>query len=155
MTDQSDDRLLQELRSACSRLDPIPPAAVAAARSAIMWRTVDAELAQLTADSASLESGLAGVRAGEIPVLLSFDIEGRGLELEVVAHGGVRRIFGQLVPAEAGRVVVLHDAGETTVDADEVGRFSVDNLTPGAIRIRWQSSLAAGAPAVETDWFLV
>lgn len=47
-----DEGLLRDLWRVTSRLDPIPEPALAAARAAIDWRTIDAELAELVADSA-------------------------------------------------------------------------------------------------------
>ena len=155
MSDRTDDELLQDLRRAASRIDPIPPEAVAGARSAIMWRTVDAELAELTEDLAGHDPRLVGVRAANMPVLLSFAAGDRRLELEVIGHGGGRLIFGQLVPAGPGRVVILHRHGETTVEADEGGRFSAGEVSPGAVRVRWQGSLLEDAPSMKTDWFLI
>ena len=41
--------LLQPCRSIVARTDPTPPEVVAAARSALSWRTIDGELAELLA----------------------------------------------------------------------------------------------------------
>ena len=153
MSDRRDDELLQELRVMMLRLDPVPAEAVAAAKAAIMWRTIDAELAELTADSLVGDDRLVGVRAHDAPVMLTFEVGGRVLEVEVVGSGHLRRLVGQLVPAAPGRVDVRHGEAETTVEADEVGRFSVDGITPGPVRLRWQVP-SAGGRAAETDWFL-
>ncbi len=47
-----DDALMVELRHVVGRVDPIPEAVRIAARAAIEWRTLDAELAALVHDSA-------------------------------------------------------------------------------------------------------
>lgn len=153
MSDERDEELLRELRLMMRRVDPMPASVVLAARSAIMWRTIDAELAELTADSLVEDERLVGVRAHDVPVLLSFEIGGQVLELEVMPAGRARRFVGQLVPAAPGQVTVRHGESEVTVDADEVGRFSVDGIAPGPVRLRWQAT--AGSRVAETDWFLV
>jgi len=81
--DAEDDRLLAELRDLASTDDPVPLDAMAAARSAIAWRTMDAELAELTADT-SVEPQLAGIRGADTPTLLSFDGANVTVEVEVV-----------------------------------------------------------------------
>ena len=154
MIDRRDDELLEELRMMMRRLDPVPAEAVAAAKAAIMWRTIDAELAELTADSLMGDERLVGVRAHDAPTMLTFEVGSQVLEVEVVRRGQLRRLVGQLVPAASGQVAVRHGDAETTVEADEVGRFSVDGITPGPVRIRWQAP-SAGGRAAETDWFLV
>ena len=55
----STDPMFATLRSVIDRADPVPQAVVAAARAAYTWRTIDAELAELTADSAMADCGRA------------------------------------------------------------------------------------------------
>jgi type II secretory pathway component PulM len=148
--DAENDALLRELRQLASLHDPVPPEAIAAARSAIAWRTMDAELAELIEDSAT-EYRSAGVRATDTPTMLSFEGEETGVELEVLQVGSTRRLLGQLVPPEHAQVEVRHAGGTITVHADEVGRFSAGDIVPGPISLR----CAVGDRIVETDWFLV
>ncbi len=154
----TDERLLAELRAAASRLDPVPDAAVLAARSAFAWRTMDAELAELTADPLVDDETFAVVRGVDVPALLTFEAPGLTLEVEVATTGRSRRLLGQLVPPHPARVEVRHRGGRLEVAADEVGRFAVDDAPPGPLSLRCEVTGAAGAgPAlvVETDWFLV
>ena len=51
-TPDDDEALLSELRRVTNELDPIPEHVLTAAHAAIGWRTIDAELAELIADSA-------------------------------------------------------------------------------------------------------
>lgn len=148
-TDDADDKLLAEIRALGARIDPVPPEALATARSAIAWRTMDAELAELTADT-SVDDTMAGVRGTAALTLLTFESRDLTVELEVLESGGRRRLLGQLVPPTAGTVEVRHAAGTVHVEADEVGRFSADDIAPGAVSLRCQ----AEARVVETDWFL-
>ena len=147
--DADDDALLAELRGMADFVDPVPPEAIAAARSAFAWRTMDAELAELTADT-SVDVGLVGVRSAETPVMLTFDSAGLTVEVELLEAGGRRRLMGQLVPPGPGTVEVRHRAGVATVAVDEVGRFSVDDVVAGPVSLRCSS----GAGVVQTDWFL-
>lgn len=141
--------LLAELRSLAGRVDPVPPEVLAAARSALAWRTMDAELAALVADS-SVDLELAGVRSGTAPTLLTFDAPGLTLEVEILEVPGRRRLLGQLVPPGPGGIEVRHRGGTVKVRADEVGRFSADDVMPGPVSLR----CGAGERVVDTDWFL-
>lgn len=147
--DAEDAALLAELRQITALLDPVPSEAIAAARSAFAWRTIDAELAELTADTL-VDVQLVGVRSAATPTMLTFESAGLTVELEVTTLAGGRRIMGQLVPTGAGAVEVRHKGGTVTVDADEIGRFSVDGVDAGPVSLR----CTAGGRAVETDWFL-
>lgn len=142
-----DDALLTELRALAGRVDPIPADAVAAARSALAWRTMDAELAELVEDA---DDALAGVRSGDQATLLTFRAGSLTVELEVLPAGRRRRLLGQLVPPAEGTVDVRHGGGTAVVVADEVGRFTADDVAPGPVSLR--CSTASGV--VETDWFL-
>lgn len=158
MTDRSPDelvpdeeRLLAELRAA-GALDPVPADAVAAARSAFLWRTIDAELAELTYDSLFEEKELTGVRGAAEARSLTFATEDLTVELEASTVGAGRRLLGQLVPPQPGEVEVRHAGGTVTVTADELGRFSAD-VPPGPVSLRCRGS-RAGAN-VTTDWVVV
>lgn len=148
--DGTDDALLAELRALAAQQDPIPPSAIAAARSAIAWRTMDAELAELTADALS-DPSLSGVRGTDAPTLLTFESPELTVELEVrEAANGRRHLVGQLVPPAAGEVEVRHGGGTSTVQADAVGRFGAEGVEAGPVSLRCTS----GARVVETDWFI-
>jgi hypothetical protein len=147
--DETDNALLAELRALAAQSDPIPPAAIAAARSAIAWRTMDAELAQLTSDLTS-QNQLADVRSLRTPTLLTFEAASLTVEIEVLETATGRRLLGQLVPPGPGQVDVRHGGRTTTVAADEVGRFRVDDVSAGPVSLR----CSAGSRIVQTDWFL-
>ena len=148
MSDRDDD-LLAELRDIAARMDSVPDEVVAAARSAFAWRTMDAELAELVEDAQDKQ--LLGVRSDDLSTLLSFESPALGVEVEVLVAGSRRRLLGQLVPGQPGRVEVRHAAGRIEVPADEVGRFVADDIPPGPVSLRCH---AAGGRLVETDWFL-
>ena len=142
MTDK-DATTEAELRALLSRVDPVPPRLDDAARGAFTWRTVDAELAELMRDSADAassseeEAGALLVRGGSGPRQLSFESPRLGIELEVVATGPrSRRLDGQLLPPGSA-TVTLERPGEDglSVQADELGRFSLDGLRAGVMRL--------------------
>jgi hypothetical protein len=141
--------LLVELQRLMSRLDPVPETVDEAARVAFTWRTIDAELAELTRDSL-LEEAPAGVRGAEGARMLSFESQRLSVELEVGDLGQQgRRLVGQLVPPGPAAIVVDHAGGRVDAEADELGRFVVDGLRPGPARVRCR--IADGAE-IETEW---
>src|SRR4051812_15241187 len=127
-----------ELRALFAAVDPVPPRLDDAARAALTWRTVDAELAELMRDSAdAAEEREHLLRGGSAPRQLSFESPRLGIELEVVATGErSRRLDGQLLPP-ASATVTLERPGEDglSVQADELGRFSLDGLRAGVVRL--------------------
>lgn len=149
----TDDDLLSQLRAVVGRVDPVPPDVVAAARAGFIWRTIDAELAQLTGDSVLDADRMATVRGAgpTAPELLTFEAEGLTVELEAVAGPGGLRLLGQLVPAQPGRVEIRHAGGTTAVEADDLGRFTAEGLAPGPVSVLCHT---AGGLDVGTDWFL-
>lgn len=149
-----EEELLAALAEA-GRLEAVPVETVASAKSAFAWRTVDAELAALTYDSDVAEDAMAGLRSTGTttgPRELTFEAAGLTVELEVVEGRGGQRLLGQLVPPQPGTVEVRQFSATTTVEADEVGRFTVSGLRSGPASLRCE---ARGGAAVVTDWFLL
>jgi hypothetical protein len=134
------ERLLVELASAVRRRDPVPDWADDYARGAYAWRTIDddlARLADLTRDSLLEDEPTTGVRGGPGVRELSFEVPGLAVELEVANLGrDGRRLVGQVIPPGPATVVVHQETGATETSADELGRFVVDGLRPGPLRLR-------------------
>lgn len=146
-------RLLDELRRVVGATDPIPDEVRLAARSAIAYRRLDdelAELAELSFDSLVESGGLAGVRSVDAPRLVGFAGDTLTVELQVAAEDDRRRLVGQLVPGSAGLVEVRHVGGSVEVEADELGRFDAD-VPAGPVSLR--CSVAGGT--VTTEWLVV
>jgi len=135
MTDK-DATTEAELRAIFSHMDPVPQLLDDAARTAFTWRTVDDELAELMRDSAEEEAGQL-VRGGHGPRQLSFESPRLGIELEVVSTGPrERRLDGQLLPPAAATVTIKRPGEDgLSVQADELGRFSLDGLRAGVVRL--------------------
>ena len=141
----SDEMILASLRMAAAIREPVPASVLQAARDAFAWRLIDAELAELVADSAC-ELAYAGTRGGGQPRLVTFEVPGRtALELEACPNGDGIRLIGQVVPARSGTAEVQHPGGSVTVDVDKVGRFAAHGICPGPMRVRLR--LVAPGPA--------
>lgn len=149
--------VLRELCSLFTRLDPPTPRLVEQARLAYTWRTVDAELAELSFDSLVDCDAMLAVRAGgdpaQEPRMLGFgavvDGEDLAIEVEVTTGPGRPVLVGQLLPARATTVEVQDGnglAGE--VAADELGRFLVEPVPSGPVRLR----VRHGGHTVQTTW---
>lgn len=143
-----DDLLLAELAAAVRAGTEVPDRFVAAGKAAFTWRTVDAELARLVADS-SLEPAAGGFRtAGTGGRWLTFSADGLTIELEVRSDA----LRGQLVPPHPGTVQVEAQGGGPgeRLPVDEVGYFAVRPVPAGLIRLRVRTE--AGGSVV-TGWF--
>jgi hypothetical protein len=119
------------------------------------WRPVDADVAELAYDSVADRSLAVAVRGSEGIRLLTFEAQGLTVEVQVTALGTRRHMIGQLIPNRQARVMVRHQDGIATVDADRSGRFRVDDLPsgPGSLRCHLGGD-QAGAPVV-TDWVML
>jgi hypothetical protein len=155
MTDAPDDdtRLVNQLADVLRRVDPIPAEVTLAARSALAWRRMDAELAELLYDSAVEAASGAATRSTTRPRAVTFEApSGLTLEVEITAQDDRRLLIGQLVPAAAARLVVRHPGGAETVESDSLGRFRVEGVHPGPVSLRCEPSDGA---AIETCWITI
>jgi len=151
MGDQSDDRLQEELRRALERAEPEDAAALELARAAYDWRTLDAELVEVVADSA--DQAVAGMRTEDAPRLASFAGASLAVELEIEAHGAACRVTGHVLPPGEAEVRVTPARGEQiVVAADELGVFAADDLPRGPTRLTVRS---AAGHEVETAWLVL
>jgi hypothetical protein len=127
MADQwwnDDDELLEVLRDALTSANEVPPRFAEAGRAVYAWRTIDADLAALTYDSAWDSGELSVTRAAESATLrrLTFATEVLSIELELTPD----EILGQVSPPQGGTVRLAagsDDLGTTPVD--ELGFFVV------------------------------
>ena len=145
------DDLLFELRRLARTVDPVPDEVTAYAESALGWRRVDAELAELLADSWLEADALA--RSGESAARqLSFRASGLELDVEIQDAEGGAVILGQLAPPDATEVEVQRDDGTliATGATDELGRLRIELSEHGRVRLVVRR---AGATPVETSWF--
>jgi hypothetical protein len=155
MAEQPIDPLLAELRGVTEAADPVPGSVVAMAKASFSWRTIDAELAELVADSAAFaDAALTDTtRAPAAARLLTFEAAGRTVEVEVAETGTTRHLVGQLIPMERASITVRWPDGSCVIESDELGRFSVDDLPAGPISMTVRRA-AADIP-VATSWVVI
>jgi hypothetical protein len=144
--------LEDELRRVLARIDPVPPGLVEAGVGAFAWRTIDADLAELVFDSLVDQDEAALVRGDQPGRLLSFRAPALTIEVEVTGTGPSRQLMGQLMPPQRGEVDIRYGDSTTTVEADELGRFSAGPLPAGPVSLRCHPGSAPGQPPVVTDW---
>lgn len=157
MTATAPDAVLRELGELLMRIDPVPPELAEQVRRSFCWRTLDAELAELSFDSlVDREPALAvrsdGDRTAE-PRLLGFGavVDGQDLsiDVEINSAAGGSTLVGQLWPAGATSIQVQTGTGEVgTVPTDELGRFFVEPVPQGPVRLRVEH----GGRVVQTTW---
>jgi hypothetical protein len=153
------DTILADLRRIVTAVDGVPSTVVDAAHAAFLTRDIDAEIAALISDSRTAEgAGTAydPVRAEEDPAqrqwLLSF--QGGGVHIDIEVDDGQRRIrlLGQLDGAPVDECVVQAEGRSTRVDLDGLGRFIVEGLAHGPIRLR---CLLTDGRRITTTWVVV
>ena len=153
--DPADRELLAQVREMFDEADPVPEFLLDAARATFSWRTIDAELAELTNDS--LLEG-AAVRAARVPRLLTFTADVATLVVEVAEHvrgaGIGRRLLGQILSPRPAEVDVRHAAGTLSVTADEFGRFRFEEVPPGPISLACRFG-GTTQPQLVTSWVTI
>jgi len=149
VADDESDALIVMLSRAFDLLEPLPAGALAAARGAFAWRSVDAELAELLFDSASELTGVRDLDAARQLTFATADLE---VELMVVDESA-RRLVGQLVPARPAAITLQSASIEVDAPADRLGRFSFEDVPTGPVR--FAVDRGDSVPAVTTDWIVL
>ncbi|MEV6924225.1 hypothetical protein AB0M46_06905 [Dactylosporangium sp. NPDC051485] len=136
------------MREIAGRHDPVPPAVLAAARASLSWRNPDAALAELVRDSLDR---LISVRGGS-PRVLTFLGGALTIDVQVITRAGVVDVVGELAPVMAARVVVESPGGTHETAADGEGRFRVEGVTPGPVRLRCEPEVEGAFVPIRTEW---
>ena len=129
---------LAQVRAAMADRDAVPRRVVEDGYAAFAWRSIDAELAELLYDSATQELATSGSRSDQATVrAMTFASEQAAIELEI--HDDA--VFGQIVPALGGDVVVIVD-GEPGLRSpvDEVGAFRLQPVPSVTFRLRFEGA---------------
>jgi hypothetical protein len=139
-------QLLDALKAALQARQSVPPEFIQAGKNAYAWHNIDAELAQLTYDSArdaaaaSLRSEPASIRA------LTFTSTHLTIELEVRDDC----LHGQVIPTRPGTIEVQGHSGTVGVSpVDDLGSFRIQPIPPSPFRL---SCRIAGGTGVQTRW---
>jgi hypothetical protein len=131
------DDVIADLRRILPTVDGLPAAVREAARAAFLTRDLDAEIAALVTDSRRQGSSEA-VRADQEAQgrwQLSFCGCGVLIDMEVDHERGRLRLLGHVLGG-AAECRLESDAGLRPVELDALGRFVIDGLQTGPIRLR-------------------
>jgi hypothetical protein len=147
--DERDEALIEQLRNTL-HADAVPQTVTEAAKAALGWRRIDAELAELLSDSA-LDAEPALARGEAVVRSVSFSAGKTIVELEIHSERERRTLLGQLSPAATWTIEVQAANGSTPepVRSDLLGRFRVALENGGTIRLRLTG---AGNAVIETAW---
>ena len=147
--DERDEALIEQLRNVLHG-DAVPRAVTEAAKAALSWRRVDAELAELLSDSA-LDAEPALARGEALVRSVTFSAGKTIVELEIHPDREARTLLGQLSPAATWTVDVQHADGwaAAPVRSDLLGRFRIALEHGGTIRLRLSG---ADDAVIETAW---
>lgn len=152
---ERDERALARLGRIFDTVDPIAPFVAEGARAAYTWRRVDAELAELLADSAADTDLLVGARRSAADARsVSFSAGTIELEVEIRDAEQGFALLGQLSPPRAFQIEVQTPQGLTPARtrADDLGLFRMDLPAGGAIRLRLLDDMVIPPRWVETGW---
>lgn len=145
-----DQALFARLARIADEIDPVPALAYELGRAAFELRRLDSELAELVRDSAAETESMAGVR-GELNVrLLSFEAADICIDLQVVPQAARRSLLGQVAGVVA-QVRVESAEGVVPVEVDPHGRFQVDDLPAGRLRLH----VDADGTTYVTSWVTI
>lgn len=133
MTD--DATVLARLRSLWERVDPAPDDLADRVLFALELEDLDTEFELLRLVEQADAS--VGARASRPSDVTSITFSGPSLTvmLAVGASGDRRRVDGWLAPASPSRVVVHCADGELEAAADETGRFVLESVPSGMLRL--------------------
>jgi hypothetical protein len=154
----SDDPLVAELRTFYERVDPVPPLVREAAKAALGWRRLDADLAELLSDSTVDREALAYARGARAPARsVTFSAGEVTIDIEIRPDGESRTILGQLSPPYHAMIEIKTADESATVPAesDRLGRFRAQLEAGGPIRLRVVDQDRESAAPIETSWIVV
>ncbi|TDV57490.1 hypothetical protein [Actinophytocola oryzae] len=144
----NDEELMDELRSACSRVDPVPESVLDNARGALLSRRFDEQLAELLLDSAS---EFAQVRGDQDQLrLLSFQLGEFSLEVQL-EYVDERVTVRGLVDGISGTAEMDLGGERWALPVGTDGMFTTE-IHRGAARFR---VAAPDGVVVTTQWILV
>ena len=148
LTDRELDAVEDRLSLVSARREPVPTAVLENALAALELRDLDSELAALVADSFDISDDRLALVRGPLDVrLLTFEAPGLVVELQVSSTGGRRSLEGQ-VSGAGGDLSLEHPDGVLPISTDEHGRFRVDTVPAGRLRLAMQVE----SRAVTTTW---
>jgi hypothetical protein len=158
MSHDADETLADALRAALQRADPVPPLVTESARAALTWRRIDAELAELLADSADQTAALAGARGSDAALrALTFSHRHLTIDLQFRDAGdGGRLLLGQLSPAVAATIELeTSESPAVSIEVDDAGRFRTRLDSGATVRLRIREQVDPPPPWIQTSWITI
>lgn len=149
---QGEAALENELRMIARYVDPVPMNAVHVARESHVWRTIDAELADLVYDSLVDQDEPALTRGAGEPRLLTFQAGEFTIEIEATGDDTTCDLFGQIVPAGPRQVQLHHPDGPIDLAVDDLGRFGHRGIRSGPVRVQFRVPGEASDVVIVTQW---
>lgn len=130
--------LAAALREAMRAQSQIPPELVETVKNEYAWRTIDAELADLTFDSSREPEAVAWTRSEPASIrALTFTSVHLTIEVEVTESYS---LIGQVIPPGRGSMEAQTRDGVTvTAPVDEIGCFLIEPVPPGTFRLRYRN----------------
>ena len=130
------DQFELKLRAVTSEADPVPEAVLDAATAAFALRTLDAELAELVADSLVDDAAVVTRAVVSDVRMLSFACGDVSVEVDVETDpsSGSLRLQGIAIGA-AGDVVIVRATTRSSVPLAAGGRFDAGLVEPGPLRL--------------------
>jgi hypothetical protein len=153
-----DEPLVADLREYFARVDSVPPLVTQAAKAALGWRRLDADLAELLADSTLEAESLATVRGGGAAVRsVSFGAGELTIDVEIHVDGTRLTLLGLLTPPSIARIEIQTADGPigAMAESDATGRFRTKLPAGGRVRLRLMPLGPGSAPLVETSWITI
>ena len=154
---ERDETLIGELRAFFADVDPVPPLVIEAAKAALGWRSLDADLAELLRDSALDEESLALARSAAAATRsLTFSASGLTIDVEIHADDATRTLLGQLSPPRVATIEIQTVAEPlVSVATDHLGRFRASLPAGRIVRMRVVDPDRPSGSAVQTSWISV
>jgi hypothetical protein len=130
------DQFELKLRAVTTEADPVPEAVLDAATAAFALRTLDAELAELVADSLVDDAAVVTRAVVSDVRMLSFACGDVSVEVDVETDpsSGSLRLHGFAVGA-AVEVVIVRASSRSSVPLAAGGRFDAGLVEPGPLRL--------------------
>ena len=142
-----DEELLDALKESLRARRSVPPEFIQDGKDAYAWHNIDAELAQLTYDSARDRDTVASMRSEPASVrALTFTSTHLTIELEV----GDDCLLGQVIPARPGRIEIQAHVGAVAITpVDDLGSFRIQPIPARPFRLNCR---IADGTDVLTGW---
>lgn len=146
----TDDELLNDLQRVLNAMDAPSLPDPTAAKAALAWNSIDAELALLEFDSElnASDSGVLLRGAENLPRQLTFTTDDVTIEMEIGPSG----LIGQILPPQAAAIELYsgNEQPSRMADADEFGVFQIQEFEPGPTAV--VARALDGSWSIRTAW---